>query len=42
MANFVNDNVYDTKLPPQLENPARRTTIAGFPIVVYMNGEYLG
>ena len=42
MANFINDNVYDTKLPPQLENPARRTTIAGFPIVVYMNGEYLG
>ena len=42
MANFVNDNVYDTKLPPQLENPAMRTTIAGFPIIVYMNGEYLG
>ena len=42
MANFINDNVYDTKLPPQLENPAMRTTIAGFPIVVYMNGEYLG
>lgn len=42
MANFINDNVYDTKLPPQLENPARRTTIAGFPIVLYMNGEYLG
>lgn len=42
MANFVNDNVYDTKLPPQLENSAMRTTIAGFPIVVYMNGEYLG
>ena len=42
MANFVNDNVYDTKLPPQLENPAIRSTIAGFPIVVYMNGEYLG
>ena len=42
MANFINDNVYDTKLPPQLENPAMRSTIAGFPIVVYMNGEYLG
>ena len=42
MANFVNDNVYDTKLPPQLENSAMRTTIAGFPIIVYMNGEYLG
>lgn len=42
MANFINDNVYDTKLPPQLENPAMRTTIAGFPIVLYMNGEYLG
>ena len=42
MANFINDNVYDTKLPPQLENPAIRTTIAGFPIVLYMNGEYLG
>ena len=42
MANFINDNVYDTKLPPQLENPAMRSTIAGFPVVVYMNGEYLG
>lgn len=42
MANFINDNVYDTKLPPQLENPAIRSTIAGFPIVLYMNGEYLG
>lgn len=42
MAKFVNDCVYSTKLPTQLENENCRSTINGFPIEVYMNGEYLG
>ena len=42
LAKLVNDCVYDTKLPTQLDNPNCRTTINGFPIEVYMNGEYLG
>ena len=41
-AKFVNDCLYDTKTPMQLDNPSRRTAICGFPIEVYMNGEYLG
>ena len=42
LAKLVNDCVYDTKLPTQLDNPNCRTAINGFPIEVYMNGEYLG
>ena len=42
LAKLINDCVYDTKLPTQLDNPDCRTTINGFPIEVYMNGEYLG
>lgn len=42
LAKFINDCVYDTKLPPQLENPNCRSTINGFPIELYMNGEYMG
>lgn len=42
LAKMVNDCVYDTKLPTQLEDPNCRTTINGFPIELYMNGEYLG
>ena len=42
LAKLINDCVYDTKLPTQLDNPNCRTTINGFPIEVYMNGEYLG
>ena len=42
VAKFINDCLYDTKTPPQLENSSCRTTINGFPIEVYMNGEYLG
>ena len=42
MAKFVNDCVYDTKTPSQLADSDCRTTINGFPIEVYMNGEYLG
>ena len=41
-AKFVNDCLYDTKTPMQLDNENCRTTINGFPIEVYMNGEYLG
>ncbi len=41
-ARFVNDCLYDTKTPMQLDNENCRTTINGFPIEVYMNGEYLG
>ena len=42
LAKFVNDCVYDTKTPSQLDNPSCRTTISGFPVEVYINGEYLG
>ena len=42
MAKLINDCVYDTKTPMQLDNPSCRTAICGFPIEVYMNGEYLG
>ena len=42
MAKFINDCVYSTKLPTQLANENCRSTINGFPIEVYMNGEYLG
>ena len=41
-AKFVNDCLYDTKTPMQLDNENCRTTINGFPIEVFMNGEYLG
>ena len=42
VAKFINDCLYDTKTPMQLENENCRTTINGFPIELYMNGEYLG
>ena len=41
-AKFVNDCLYDTKTPMQLDNENCRTAINGFPIEVYINGEYLG
>ena len=41
-AKFINDCLYDTKTPMQLDNENCRTAINGFPIEVYMNGEYLG
>ena len=41
-AKFVNDCLYDTKTPMQLDNENCRTAINGFPIEVFMNGEYLG
>lgn len=42
LAKFVNDKVYTTKLTSQLDDPNCRTTINGFPIELYLNGEYLG
>lgn len=42
IAKFINDCVYDTKTPMQLADSDCRTTINGFPIEVYVNGEYLG
>ena len=42
VAKFVNDCLYDTKTPMQLADSDCRTAINGFPIEVYMNGEYLG
>lgn len=42
VAKFVNDCLYDTKTPMQLADSNCRTAINGFPIEVYMNGEYLG
>ena len=42
IAKFVNDCLYDTKTPVQLRDNDCRTAINGFPIEVYMNGEYLG
>ncbi len=42
MAKFINNCVYDTKTPAQLDNENCRTTINGFPIELYLNGEYLG
>ena len=42
LTKFINDCVYDTKLPTQLDNPNCRTAINGFPIILYLNGECLG
>lgn len=42
IAKFVNDCLYDTKTPSQLSNDNCRTAINGFPIEVYINGEYMG
>lgn len=42
LAKFINDCVYDTKLPTQVVNPNFRNTINGFPVRVYMNNEDLG
>ena len=42
IAKFINDCLYETKTPSQLRNNDCRTTINGFPIEVYINGEYMG
>mgnify|MGYP005860114069 CR=1 FL=1 len=36
MARFINDCLYDSKVPPQETNPNVRTTIDGFPIQLYI------
>lgn len=42
MAKFINSCVYDTKTPAQLKNDKCRTTIDGFPILLYVNDELKG
>ena len=42
IAKFVNDCLYETKTPSQLNNNDCRTAINGFPIEVYINGKYMG
>lgn len=41
-AKFINDCVYDTKNPAQKDNPKVRNTVNGFPIMLYLNDEYIG
>ena len=36
MAKFINDELYDTKVPPQQANSKVRTAINGFPIQLYI------
>ena len=36
MAKFINDELYDTKVPPQQTNSNVRTAINGFPIQLYI------
>lgn len=36
MAKFINNELYDTKIPPQESNSKVRTTIDGFPIQLYI------
>lgn len=42
IANFVNDKVYDNPNPPQQDNSNIRTSIAGFPIKLYINDVLMG
>ena len=42
IASFVNDCVYDTLNPPQQDNAEVRTSIAGFPIKLYINDTLMG
>lgn len=42
IAKFVNDCLYDTKNPAQLENANIRNSINGFPCVMYINDELQG
>lgn len=42
IAKFVNDCLYDTKNPLQLQNPNIRNTINGFPALLYINDELQG
>ena len=42
IAKFVNECLYDTKNPKQLENPNIRNSINGFPCIMYINDELQG
>lgn len=42
LAKFVNDCLYDTKNPAQQKNANIRNSIAGFPILLYINDELQG
>jgi surface protein len=42
IAKFVNDCLYDTKNPLQLQNPNIRNSINGFPALLYINDELQG
>lgn len=42
ISTFVNDCLYDTKNPAQLKNPKIRNTINGFPVLLYINDEFIG
>ena len=40
IAKFVNDCIYDTKTPAQQANSKLRTTVTGFPVLLYINDEF--
>ena len=40
IAKFVNDCIYDSKTPPQQADSKLRTTITGFPVLLYINDEF--
>ena len=42
LAKFVNDCLYDTKNPAQQKDANIRNSIAGFPILLYINDELQG
>ena len=42
IAKFVNDCLYDTKNPKQMEDERVRNTIMGFPCLMYINDELQG
>ena len=42
IAKFVNECLYDTKNPAQLENPNIRNSVNGFPALMYINDELQG
>lgn len=42
LAMFSNDNLYSTKNPAQEKNSKVRQAIEGFPILLYMNDEFVG
>ena len=42
IAKFVNDCLYDSKNPAQLQNPKIRNSVNGFPAIMYINDELQG